>query len=346
MATNQQIQNAKGTVSKGFNEFKKKFGGNIGVASKAWGKLKKTASESPKSTNVVKPTTPSKPKATPAAPPAQAAGGALSKVTQGAIQGLASFSGQTLPGVPGVNNDPSLIFATGNPELDNFMNNIWLPLLEAEFATDPSAVLSDELFNNIADRVEKSFGPQFAEQLKLAEEAFDVSKAGLEASEQKTQRSLDLTLGRAGEDAATKKARTIEDARIGKERIQRNFQESLAESQAALANRGLTFGGTRKKEEGRLERAKSESLSDLERAKGRTLTDVGTQLGRLQSDVPFEKGFQSGVFGRSLSSLGSAFGQEKKKIAGEKTLQIASEKAKLQALGGTLLSNPQFFPNQ
>mgnify|MGYP001583294958 CR=1 FL=1 len=268
---------------------------------------------------------------------AKTSGGLLGTI-KGALPQILGASG---PG--GLTDVTGTMFNTGNPAIDKWLNETWLPLVEAEFATDPSAVLNDIKFQEINDRIEKTFGPIFKKELSLVEETFNRNQEQLKATQTRTERELSESLGRGVEDIGKQRSRTQEEANITRERVARNFSEAMAESQAALADRGLTFGGVRQQKESRLNVAKDESLADVGRQEQRTLQDLLSQEGRLRSDVSAEQQFQSGQFGRSLGEMQSSFEKQKQAIEGEKLLQIASEKNRLRTLGASLLQNPQYF---
>ena len=152
---------------------------------------------------------------------------------------------------------------TGNPELDTFLNEQFLPLLEEMFSDNPAALLESDFFSGIEEMVEETYGTQFAEMLRLATETYERSRIGIEAQREKGLEDLEERLERGLEDIEVGEARTAEDVRLGKERIGRNLIEAQEESRAALANRGLTFGGVRRKEETRLTDIAGEQRGDL-----------------------------------------------------------------------------------
>ena len=251
------------------------------------------------------------------------------------------------PEQPGVPDDPGtgdFKFTTGNPELDEFLNGTYLKIIEDEVNSlaDPNAILNEDVFKQIKDRVDKAWGPVFQNELNLVNETFDRSKAQLDANKTETERSLSTTLSRGTEDFGTQRSRTLQDVGIQKERIVRNYQDALSESQQALASRGLAFGGTRVKEEGRIEEYKQRDLSDLERNSQRTLDDLTTQQARLGSDVGTNQDFLTGQYGRDISGLTSGLEQQKKSLEGEKTIQYADERKRLRDLGAYYMQNPEF----
>lgn len=264
--------------------------------------------------------------------------GSLLGTIKGALPQMLGQSGQgALTDVTGT------MFSTGNAAIDDFLNNTWLPIVEAEFSSDPSAILDSIKFQEINDRIEKTFGPIFKKELALAEETFNRSQEQLKATQTRTERELSESLGRGVEDIGKLRSRTQEEAKITRERVARNFSEAMAESQAALANQGLTFGGVRQQKESRLNVAKEESLADVGRQEQRTLQDLLSQEGRLRSDVSAEQQFQSGQFGRSLSEILSSFEQQKQQVANERVLEQAAEKERLRTRAASLLQNPQYF---
>jgi hypothetical protein len=226
---------------------------------------------------------------------------------------------------PGTSYDESgkMVFNTGNTQLDEFLNNTYLPLLEAELGGgDPNAIFDSEAFAKIKERVDATYGPIFENELRMATETFDLSKEGITAQQEK------LT-----EDTAIGKERTLQDTATQKQRVARSFAEAQEESKLAMAARKLTFGGARKKEERKLKTAEGEQIGDLEKAKNRSLQDLTGQ----------EK-FGTGQLGRQMTGLEQGFANTKTELAGEKTLQYGAERERLRTLGGNLLQNPEFMP--
>lgn len=234
-------------------------------------------------------------------------------------------------------------FNTGNASMDDFLNNTYLPLLEAEFAGDPTAILNDELFDSIKERVDKAYGPIFEKELKSAEEIFTRETEGTEAEKQRALREQQLSLERGREDITRDITRTGEDVTAGKQRIARNLQEAVNDSALAMRNRQLTFAGERIKQERKLGESAALDTADLERSGARTISDLQTKGSRLETDVPYETDYLKGQYGRELSRLGSEYDKTKSDIEGERTLQYAEERKRLRELGGSLLQNPEFI---
>lgn len=228
-------------------------------------------------------------------------------------------------------------FNTGNPQLDDFLNNTWLPLVQAEFAGDPTSILNDDIFKKVEERVNATYGPIFQNELNLIEGGFGRSFRELEA--QQVQ---------GIQEAETGRTRTLEDVGTQKERIARSYGEALDDSRAALASRGLAFGGTREKVESGLEQQRQTQIGEVERAGQRILEDITTQSQNLGLGTPLEQqlaaGQYQGALGRSLEGLVAGRTQSQQQLEGEKVLQIEAEKSRLRGLGGQLLANPNFLP--
>lgn len=250
---------------------------------------------------------------------------------------------------------PQTTFNTGNAELDRFMNETWLPLLEAEFSGDPTQILNAEAFNKIKERVEATYGPIFQQELTQAQEAYTRNQAELTAQRSATERKLGVggegetgmgtELTRALEDIGASRARTQEDLGLAQQRIARNYQEAMADSTAALQARNLLAGGTRVREERKLGEARELELASAQHTATRTLEDLQRQEARAESDIPFERRLAIGTLGRREGELTSEYAQQRRTIEGERTLQEAEERRRLRELGGSLLQNPQFIPN-
>jgi hypothetical protein len=112
---------------------------------------------------------------------------------------------------------------------------------------------------------------------------------------------------------------TKEDVGIKRQRIARNYQEATADTQAALANRGLSFGGTRQVAEEKLKTGEKEDIGDLHRAGSRQLGGGQQEFERLygSSALPGlpsmdfyqplpgqEQGVRKMEFGRNLEDIG------------------------------------------
>lgn len=276
-------------------------------------------------------------------------GQAINAILDGADINTVFGQGGGATDLAGLLSTDGLNFSTGSPDLDDFLNNQWLPLMQAELANDPSAILNDEAFANIKERVEAAYGPIFQNELNIAQETFGQIKAEIDADRARVERELgtDTTQGtqleRGLADIGTQESQIQEDAGIKKERIARNFQEAMADSQAALAARSLSYGGTRRRNERRLGEQKAEDIGTVDRTANRALDELDTERQRLQSDIPFNRGQSTGALDRRLSTAQTTLGREENRIAGERTIQEAEERRRLRELGGSLLGNQSFI---
>ena len=215
-----------------------------------------------------------------------------------------------------------LKFNTGDPALDDFLNNIYTPLIEAELGgKDPNTIFDSEAFKKIKERVDSTWGPIFEKELKQAEDTYNLSKTGVEAGRTKTL-----------EDIATERTRLGEDVETKKVRIARNYTQAQTESDQAMSARKLTFGGSRKKATDELGLDKQQELGDLATVQQRSLQDLASN-----------EEYQTGTYGRQLTELEQGFDKTKSDLEGEKTLQYAAERERLRALGSSLIKNPEFY---
>lgn len=226
-------------------------------------------------------------------------------------------------------------FFTGNAELDQFLNDIYLPLIQAEVdkLQDPTAIFDDAIFKKVKENVDKVWGPIFKNELDFAQQTFDTQKQALDLQKGQQEKEAGFQFG----DIATQEKRTQEELGLGKERIARSYTEALADSQAALANRNLSFGGTRLKEEAKLAQAKSDKLGDLQKMADQNMEDLATSKNKLQS----QQQYQGDVYGLNLQGLNTDLTQQKQSIAGEELIQTAAEKEKLQNLAASFLNDPE-----
>jgi hypothetical protein len=123
--------------------------------------------------------------------------------------------------------------------------------------------LSDAELDAIMKEAEATIGPQFTRLKERAQQDFSTA-----------QRFARENLQRYFQEVG-------EDVDLSRKRLIRNYHEAMADTQASLANRGLTYGSTRKKEEGKLETQKQEGIGDLERAASRNLKSQQTEFERM-----------------------------------------------------------------
>jgi len=241
-----------------------------------------------------------------------------------------------------VTDETGMRFNFGIPEIDDFMNNVYLPIWEAEFSADPNALLNSDAFDMIKERVEATYGPIFKRELAAVNDAYNLKRAGTSATDERTQRELADKLSRSLEDIQTGTSRIESDLETGKGRISRNYGEALEDSRAAMANRGLSFGGTRQKGEDKLTTQRDEGITDLQNAANRKMQDLATEKLRMQGDIPYEQGYQTGVTNRQQQSDRDEVERRRREIEGERTIQESMEKERLRTLGATVIGNEEF----
>ena len=229
-------------------------------------------------------------------------------------------------------------FSTGDPQLDDFLNNTYLPLLEAEFSGDPTAVLNSEVFNNISERVGKTFGPLFDASKQRIEQDVQLRQSGIDLSRREQTQGVESQLGQIG----TERTRLTEDVGQAQKREARNFQTATQESAAAFASAGRAFGGGRVKAERKLQEDSQTRLSDIEQQDTRRRED----LQRQESNVLAQQGFGNEQFGLQERSLGIDRARQESDLAGQRVLMEADERRRLRELGGSLLNNPEFLPTR
>ena len=227
-------------------------------------------------------------------------------------------------------------FSTGDPVLDDFLNNTYLPMIELELSGDPTAFLNSEVFKNISERVGATFGPifeaakgQIEQDFGLAQESLGLTREQQIADVARTRKDIDTSRGRIGEDVAEIRQREA-----------RNFQTAVQESAAAFASAGRAFGGGRIRAERELTKKSAEKIRDVERQSGRQLQDLTQQESRIGEQL----GFAERGLGLQERQLDIGRGRELQELTGERTLQEAQERARLRQLGADILRNPEFFP--
>lgn len=209
-------------------------------------------------------------------------------------------------------------FNTGNPEMDNWLNNVWMPLIEAELSQNPSTVYDSEAFKKLAENVKATWEPTYQYEFGEAEKTFLRNKQEIEAQQTGFEKELGAT-----------RTRTAEDLMQGQQRIARNYDEAMADSRDAMTARNLAFGGTRLKAERQLGEAKTAQEQELAQKTSRTLEDLQR-----------EEELKTGQYGRQLSELEQGYGQTKKQLGEIIPTKTEEEKQRLLNLGGTLLQYP------
>lgn len=259
-------------------------------------------------------------------------------MTVGSGRSSVSGAGSATP----IAGDDETQFNTGNPKIDDFLNNTWLKLIEAEIGGDLSKVMDNEMFKSISDNVRQTWEPIIGYELGEAEKTFGRSKEEIAAGKTEFERTKGAELTRGLEDIGIQRERTIEDVGIAKQRISRDYTQAMQDSKDAMAARSLAFGGSRIKAERQLGEQKQLGESELERAQSRTLADLQQKQSRLQTDQPAELAYGQGQYGRQLGELEQGYAREKKQIGEELPIKTQEELSRLRQLGGTLLQYPQF----
>lgn len=156
-------------------------------------------------------------------------------------------------------------FNTGDPKLDKFLNETYLPLVEAEFADDPLKALDPAVFAKITERVNATYGPIFQNEINRAEQAISQQRSQLSLQHEQSLRGLEVPAQRGFEDINT----------------QRGY---LGEDQSrALEESGFTRSDIERQVQG-LDLQKAQGLRSLEIPASRTLEDVSRQESRLGED--------------------------------------------------------------
>ena len=239
--------------------------------------------------------------------------------------------------------------STGNPQLDKFLNETWLPLMEAQFSSDPSQAFNSEAYKNIKASVDATWAPIFSKELSQVQQQYDIQTADLNSQKSEFEKKYGTSgqqgdiLNRGLSDITSNRERTLQDQASQQQRIARSYSEAISDSQDALSARNLIRGGTRQRTEANLLAAKQQQESDLNTATGRSLEDLQKTQERLVSDTGFEQQQGAAKFGRSAEELQAAFDKQKQQIEGEKTLQYANEQQRLLGLGSSLYTNPSLY---
>ena len=258
------------------------------------------------------------------------------------------------PSTPGAQTPPpgtaydangKLIFSTGNPQFDEFLNGEYAASWESELnGQDPNEFFNSAAFKSIKARVDATWGPKFAQDLTDAQASFDLTKQGTEAQQKKSETDLTNQLTRGQEDTTLQTGRLNEDLGVQQKRIARNYSQAMEESTQAMAARKLTFSGDRQKAADRLGQNQSIDLTAANTANQRSIQDLQTQQSRLATDTQNSQDYNTGAYGRELQGQQNQFDIKKREIAGQLPVKYAEERANIRTLGGSLLSNPQFMP--
>lgn len=194
---------------------------------------------------------------------------------------------------------------------------------------DIKQVTADDIAK-ISTAVEGEFGQYFTDMKGRAEQDFS-------SAQRFAQENLSKLFGQTEQDVKTSKGR-----------IERNFQQATQETQAALANRGLTRGGTRGKEEEKLDYSKQQTTNDLVQKAQRTLGGAQESFERQwgSSNKP-QLGLmdQSINPGLNLNEVGTEVLGQQRNLADielSRSSTIESEKRKREQEAYKLL-NPSFY---
>jgi hypothetical protein len=283
---------------------------------------------------------------------AQSGGSILGNLANATSDQLGQFTG--VPSQSGTNQAPTQsangMISTGNPQLDKFLNETWLPLLEAEFSSDPSALANSAVFKQIKDNVEKNWGPIYAKELQLFQNEYDRNSDELGAQKSEFERRYGDGVGQQGtelerglQDIGLNRSRTLEDQGVQQQRIARSYTQAVADTQDSMASRNLAFGGTRMKAENALLQNKQSQENELNTNTNRTLEDLTNKQNYLTSDVGFQQGIGAGRNKRSAEELLAGFDRTKQELTGERTLQEQQERERLRNLGTSVYTNPGLY---
>jgi hypothetical protein len=223
------------------------------------------------------------------------------------------------------------------------LNNIYLPILENEFSSDPLSVLDPDVFKNVNDKIEKTYGPTFQKELDRLGVDFSTNQNIRDLNLEQSQRQLNVGAQRTSEDIGIQQQRLQEDKTKALAQNALNYDEVKLQTTNAYRQHGLTFSGLRQFGEKKLSNANDLNVQNLNTAFNRQQGDLSSQLGRSQSDLSANLGFLGRGAGLQNQQAQTQLERDQSRIQGEKTLLQAGERARLQGLGASLLSNPNFY---
>lgn len=194
-----------------------------------------------------------------------------------------------------------LQFNTGIPEYDQILNEQYLPLLEAEFASDPSALMNDEKYKAAIDKikgyVEQQYGPVFTKAQEAVNQTYGLQEEGIRAKGSEFAQEESTQLSREEEDKQRNLALNAE-----------NYEEAQMRTRESFRQRNLTFSGLRSAQESKLKQQEQQKADEISLNAQRSKEDIGRQL---QSEIGattenvgqfLQPGAQfGGSVGRSLS---------------------------------------------
>lgn len=214
-------------------------------------------------------------------------------------------------------------FSTGNAEMDRWLNEVWMPLIEAELSGNPDAIYDTEAFKQLAAKVRTEWEPTYQYEFGEAEKTYLRGREETEAQKSDFERGLQLSRTRLAEDVGTQQ-----------QRIARNYQEAMKDSVDAMAARNLTFGGTRQKIERQLGEQKMEQETELKQKETRTLEDLAR-----------EEQMKTGQFGRQLGEMEQGWGRQQKELGEMIPIEVEkaqqAERERIKGLGFSMYQYPE-----
>lgn len=181
--------------------------------------------------------------------------------------------------------------STGDPKVDDFINNVWMPLVQAELSGNPIDASNPALWKQIMDKVEQKYGAYFANELADAKQTMERNEAAIRSNQAENERVLgaqgtDIT--RINQDTAQGISREEEDKIRLLADSARNYDEHKLATENAFRRAGQTFGGERQLQESKLREqlSREQGLTeqnarrreeDLRNTQERTLADTNAK---------------------------------------------------------------------
>lgn len=237
-------------------------------------------------------------------------------------------------------------FQTNDPATDKFLNEIYLPLIEQQMASNPAAYYDSQAFKNIKDTVETTWGPVFANELNTVKQKFDLASSTLGAEKKQfttkygtSPTDQGTTITRGLEDLAMGQARTAQDVATKTQRIARSYTEAVRDSQDALAGRNLVSGGTRIRAEAGLANTRDTNLADLTSTSTRTLEDLQKAQARSAADTTAARDVGLTKYANEATGLQNDLTTGNQAVDAERLAKQAEERQRLVGLGGQLVKS-------
>lgn len=208
-------------------------------------------------------------------------------------------------------NDPTQVKVnTGNPLVDQiantYLNTIWSQH-QTTLAASPTGV-NDDAFNSIVADVDRTLGPSIAAQRQQAEDQYQQQLTQSRAQTDLSKQGIDATDQATNEDTATQQGRINEDTATQQATLGRNLTQATDDTRAHFASAGRTFGGGRISAENKLQQGVQDQQNALNTNQSRSLQDVQTGQKRSLANTALQrKGLELAQQGTEQS-----LGQQKK----------------------------------